>query len=661
MSHEEDDTRVGDRLDDVIYELCAAYLANSTDATEPETVMVSLPSPPLPAAGPFRTVSAAAPNAANTLRRQWHAEAAGLQRAHPETRAYIANSQYDFTLPRMFHQPRISTAHRDSLVGHDALALSTTRILDLFDTLPGSQLVPLGTDADGDCLLHSAAVAMWGVHWERSGPESGEKASPHGPNVFRYDTSPMRTAIMVASKKHRQDIFPAWCAEFLSRVAWQVSRFPDTVDEDEARVRNSVRLSPPSPLPHTPSPPPPPQPSHSDHSRHRQQQQHRRHHAAEAAPSAAEPSTTRVSVAMSRADGASQEDFKTSMFFLARRFKEDARLLHREEYQDGTREYFNQYLGSLHVCVLAIALRRPIIVYSNTTVGTVVEGFGGIYLPLGLPQASWVTARPLLLHGGRQHFTALVAVEDTTTRIPLFVPEPTMEEGRADERGAGAALGRVVDGGGRAGANVEGGTCAPPSVSPLPLRFFQGQPAAWHGLSTAWATDDGGPDALAAALGARVVQETVGGRRVHYLDMSAYPTHRPPRLARTIAQAYLDKLRRTTRLAAAASVPTAAAASVTAIDRRSRKRPSVHDTELTAEAYWDTLHELDQALLMSVSHAPDTHTRQELHDWLQTHGAAQRLEYRDATLTPATSSMEMDDDASVPTGSKRVRMHDEDG
>jgi hypothetical protein len=51
--------------------------------------------------------------------------------------------------------------------GHDCLALKTTNIIELFDELgvPGICMVPVGTDGDGDCLLHSASIGMWGVSY----------------------------------------------------------------------------------------------------------------------------------------------------------------------------------------------------------------------------------------------------------------------------------------------------------------------------------------------------------------------------------------------------------------------------------------------------------------------------------------------------------------
>jgi hypothetical protein len=57
----------------------------------------------------------------------------------------------------------------DGVQGHDCAELKRTNILELFDSLrdPGICMVPVGTDGDGDCLLHAASIGMWGVSCSR--------------------------------------------------------------------------------------------------------------------------------------------------------------------------------------------------------------------------------------------------------------------------------------------------------------------------------------------------------------------------------------------------------------------------------------------------------------------------------------------------------------
>lgn len=129
-------------------------------------------------------------------------------------RTHLSNTHFDFALPSGFEAPQFHLLHRDNLVGHDVAELKATRILDLFDSLRGVVLVPLGTDADGDCLLHAAAIGMWGVHWERSGRDSGKKAAPDTLNLFSTDESPMRTSMYKCRKRHEKHIFLAWFVAF---------------------------------------------------------------------------------------------------------------------------------------------------------------------------------------------------------------------------------------------------------------------------------------------------------------------------------------------------------------------------------------------------------------------------------------------------------------
>lgn len=147
-------------------------------------------------------------------RAQCHADAAWNDLAEldgPSPRTpHLLNTHFDFELPPAFATSELCALHREALVGHDAAELARTEILELFNSVRGALLIPLGTDADGDCLLHSAAIGMWGVHWERSEPESGRKPRPDALNLFSFDESPMRASMLECRNLHRNAIFYAW-------------------------------------------------------------------------------------------------------------------------------------------------------------------------------------------------------------------------------------------------------------------------------------------------------------------------------------------------------------------------------------------------------------------------------------------------------------------
>ena len=83
-----------------------------------------------------------------------------------------------------------------------------------------------------------------------------------------------------------------------------------------------------------------------------------------------------------------------------------------------------EYLGSIHIFVLATILRRPIVVYSDASAATDAVKVGptededtcGIYLPCPalVPRERWETRHPLALLYNSQHFTAMCAVQNVT-------------------------------------------------------------------------------------------------------------------------------------------------------------------------------------------------------------------------------------------------------
>jgi hypothetical protein len=291
--------------------------------------------------------------------------------------------------------------------------------------------------------------------------------------------------------------------------------------------------------------------------------------------------------------------------------------------------FFNRFLGAVHIAFLAMVLRRPVIVYSNSAISTAIEGFAGIYIPWLLPLEQWATNRPLLLHGGRQHFTALVTVEGASTRIPLFVGEPDDLETRGDS-----------------GEHIIHST-------PLPVRFCNFGRPSWRGFNASWHEDPAGRAVIARYIG-RIVTDKVGATDRHFLDLNEYEKHEPLALARTIADAFFAKLKRQhDRL------------------QQSKRQLETSADERAAHEYWDELSELDQALLMSMDYAADTHSQHDLESWLCTHGEAARQSYKIATLSPIPGSPMLSPfsrsatpNLDVPQGSaglKRRRIEAEEG
>lgn len=92
---------------------------------------------------------------------------------------------------------------------------------------------------------------------------------------------------------------------------------------------------------------------------------------------------------------------------------------------DGNATYDS--LEEIHVLALAYVLRRPIIVISDIVLRDINGDalapitFGGIYLPLDIPQADCHKV-PLLLAYDTAHFSALVTMEASTDFPPALIP-----------------------------------------------------------------------------------------------------------------------------------------------------------------------------------------------------------------------------------------------
>lgn len=271
----------------------------------------------------------------------------------------------------------------------------------------------------------------------------------------------------------------------------------------------------------------------------------------------------------------------------------------------------SKFLGPIHVYNLALALRRPvrcsaalysacwgsnwdhtslqIIVYSNHAVASDVEHFGGIYIPLtewDVDKVPLASRRPLLLHGGKQHYTALVTIDTETTRIPLFVGNPE------DPEYPNSKL----------------------KISPLPLRYFALGGDAWRGFSTSWVEE---PQLLEKFLG-KISKDTVQGETVHFLDENQFERHEAPILSKRIADLYLANLKR--------------------LDERRQQGKVEERSDPTT--WWTSLTDTEQALLQSVDMSPTTHTLSEMETWLIENGREGLQNLMDSAPAPPDKGQE---------------------